>query len=276
MGMKTIIVATDFSPVAHNAALYAADMAKEINASLLLFHAYQIPVALAEVPVASISVEEMHQASSEQLQNLRASLQHVYGESLPISIEAVLGDTVEELKAKTEELKPFAVIMGSKDNLGMEKIFLGSTTLHAIKHLSYPVIAIPRGVSYKHISKMGLACDFRDVVNVTPVNVIKEIVGTFNAELHVLNIRDEEQDFDEAALESAYLETILESVKPKYHFLPESGFAEGIDQFAIKNQLDLVIVLPKKHPFWESLFHKSRSAALVKESHVPIMSIHES
>ena len=50
--MKTILVATDFSPAALNAANYAADMALAINADILLLHVYQIPVVYLEVPVA--------------------------------------------------------------------------------------------------------------------------------------------------------------------------------------------------------------------------------
>jgi hypothetical protein len=38
--MKTIILATDFSPAALNAANYAADLASSIKGDLLLLHSY--------------------------------------------------------------------------------------------------------------------------------------------------------------------------------------------------------------------------------------------
>ena len=43
--MKTIIVATDFSTAALNAAEYAADMALAIQADILLLHISEIPIA---------------------------------------------------------------------------------------------------------------------------------------------------------------------------------------------------------------------------------------
>jgi nucleotide-binding universal stress UspA family protein len=49
----------------------------------------------------------------------------------------------------------------------------------------------------------------------------------------------------------------------------------GIDEFAVKNNLDLVISIPKKHRLLDSLFQKSTSKKLVFESHVPVMCIHE-
>ncbi len=57
--MKTIIIPTDFSPVATNALHYAIDMAKKINASLLLLHVYQVPVSYSDVPIMLVSVEEL-------------------------------------------------------------------------------------------------------------------------------------------------------------------------------------------------------------------------
>jgi nucleotide-binding universal stress UspA family protein len=57
--MKTIIIPTDFSPAAINAMNYAADMAIAINASLLLFHVYSVPISMTDVPVMLVSVEEL-------------------------------------------------------------------------------------------------------------------------------------------------------------------------------------------------------------------------
>ena len=65
--MKTIIVPTDYSPAATNAVNYAADMALAIKADLLLVHIYQLPVAVADVPLALISVEDMQKVEEEKM-----------------------------------------------------------------------------------------------------------------------------------------------------------------------------------------------------------------
>jgi len=41
--MKRILVPTDFSPAAENATAYAAQLARQIEASLVLLHVYQLP-----------------------------------------------------------------------------------------------------------------------------------------------------------------------------------------------------------------------------------------
>src|SRR6187402_1825308 len=75
--MKTIIVPTDFSPIATNAINFAADMATNINASLLLLHVYQVPVSMTDVPVVMISTEELKKSSESKLQELKDALTHI-------------------------------------------------------------------------------------------------------------------------------------------------------------------------------------------------------
>ena len=57
--MKTIIIPTDFSPIAANALHYGINMAQAIDASILLLHVYQVPITMTDVPIVLVSVEEL-------------------------------------------------------------------------------------------------------------------------------------------------------------------------------------------------------------------------
>lgn len=274
--MKTLIVPTDFSPVSLNAMNYAAEMAKSLEASMLLVNIFQVPVTFTEVPVAAVPVEEMRSSSEAKLNEMKKAAEHITSGAVKVYTEARMGDTIEELKDLCEAIQPLAIIMGTHGNSGLERLIMGSTTLTAIKHLTWPVIAIPPGTVFKNIRKIGLACDFRDVVNSTPVTDIKKIVKEMNADLHILNVDYNQQHFNQnTPLESAYLETMLEDVSPQYHFINKPDVVEGINEFADSNNLDLLMVVPKKHKLLESIFHKSSSAGLITHSHIPVLSIHE-
>lgn len=274
--MRTIIIPTDFSPVATNAMNYGVDMAKEIGASIILFHGYQVPVSMTEVPVLLVSVDELKKNAEDKLQALKEKVEHITSGKVKVYTEARLGNTVDELEEYCNHIKPFAVVMGSKGSSGLERVIFGSTTLTAIRHLSWPVIAIPPGTEYHSIKKVGFACDFRHVVENTPVNLIRDLVKTFNAELHVLNVDHKDKRFNEdTPQESLMLHTMLEDLNPNYHFIDHIDVEDGINQFAEQNNLDLVIAIPKKHKLLDGLFHKSSSKQLIFESHVPVMCIHE-
>ena len=67
MQMKTIVVPTDFSAISNNAIDYAVDLAKVTSCSILLFHAYQVPVSMTDVPIVLLSVEDLQKANESKM-----------------------------------------------------------------------------------------------------------------------------------------------------------------------------------------------------------------
>jgi len=275
--MKTIIIPTDFSPAADNAVNYGVDMALAIEGSVLLFHVYNIPIALGDVPVALLSVDELKNAAEANIAQLKKSLEHVTSGKIKIYTETRLGNVVDELEELTKKIRPFAVVMGTTGISAVERTLFGSNTLTAIKHLTCPVICVPKGKEYGNgVRKIGLACDFKEVVDTTPVAEIKEFVKEFHAQLFVLNVDyDNRQVTPDTPEQSALLHTALEEVHPEYHFITHKDIENGINEFAETHNLDLLIAIPKKHKLLEGLFRKSSTKQLVFESHVPVMCVHE-
>jgi len=275
--MKTIIVPTDFSPIATNAMNFAADMAVNINASLMLLHIYQVPVSMTDVPVVMVSVEELRKSSEAKLHEIKDALTRITSGKIKIYTEARLGDVSDELENVCKHIQPFAVIMGTRGTSGVERVLFGSTTLTAIRHLKWPVIVVPPGKEYgTGIKKIGFACDFDKVVESTPIQFIKKMVKEFGAELHVLNVDYESRRFKpETPEESLMLHTLLENLNPNYHFINHVDIEDGINEFVEENNIDLLITIPKKHKLLDSLFKQSSTKQLVTQSHVPVMCVHE-
>ena len=69
--MKLLIVPTDFSPVADNALKYAMDMALAMNTNIMLVNVYQLPISYSEVPLVTISLDELRKISENKLAELR-------------------------------------------------------------------------------------------------------------------------------------------------------------------------------------------------------------
>lgn len=277
--MKTLVVPTDFSSVSVNATNYAVDMAQAINAGIVLLHVYNVPVSFTDSPVSpvtTVSIEEMKRTSEERLEELKKNLVIATAGQIQVYTEARLGNTIEELGSICKSVQPLAIIMGSHGATGLERMIMGSNTLTAMRQLKCPVLVVPPGTTYHGIKKIGLACDFENVVQSTPVEYIKNIVKEFGADLYVLNVQDIDQDdLEEATMDTAYLDAMLEDVSPRYVQLTGKDVVESINSFAEHNNLDLVMIIPKKHRFIDSLLHKSKSKELITHAHIPIVSIHE-
>jgi nucleotide-binding universal stress UspA family protein len=275
--MKTIIAPTDFSPVSLNAVHYAADMATAVNASLTLLHVSQVPMAFSEVPYPSENLEELSKIAEKKIEQLKKEIAESKGEKLKIYTELRTGVIIAEIEDTCEKLQPYAVVMGTQGAGALERLFFGSNTLAATKKLEWPLVVVPREAKFKAIKKIGLACDLKKVVETSPVDVIKAIVKEFHSELHVIhvNMEGERRYGPEIIEESGMLQEMLDELHPRYHFLNNTDVDEGLSDFAERNQLDLLIVIPKKHTLISKLFHKSHTKQMVLHTHVPVMAVHE-
>lgn len=275
--MKTIVVPTDFSLAASNALNYATDMALAINASLMLLHVYQVPVSMSEVPAVLISADALKTSSEAKLKELKKAIEHITSGKIKIYTEVRAGIVIDEIEKLCERINPFAVVMGTTGTSNIERILFGSTALSAIRNLTRPVIVVPPGKEFgTGIKKIGFACDFRQVVETTPVHFISLVVKEFNAELHVLNVDYRHKEFrPETPEQSLLLHEMLKNLNPVYHFIEHEDIEDGINEFAEKNNLDLVIAIPKKQKLFEGIFKPSSTKQLVMQSHIPVMCIHE-
>jgi len=242
--MKTIIAPTDFSGVSLNAVNYAADMACVAGTSLSLLHVCNLPLTYRGVPVPGYNGEQVLIDTEEQLSKLKQKINTRTGGRLQINTVIRQGNIVQEIDGYCSEVNTYAVVMGAESAGGFERFLFGGRTLEAVKQLSWPLIVVPPDIKFSSIRQIGLACDFRDVVETIPVDEIKKLVNEFNATLHVLHVSNESGDSfsDETVEESEWLHEILGDIKPKYHFIKGLDVENEIIDFADKNMLDLLTV----------------------------------
>ncbi|QEC65792.1 universal stress protein [Panacibacter ginsenosidivorans] len=272
--MKTILVATDFSTAAANAAHYAAEMALAINADLFLLHVFQIPINYLEVP-AALNEAQMTLDPERSLAQLKEELTTKTKNKIPIESEIRTGIFFTELNAVCERINPYAVVMGSQGTTAATRLLLGGHTIYALKNLMWPLITVSPQATFSSIKNIGLACDFNKVTDTVPADEIKKLVEDFHAKLHVLNTGRQRTYNPEIVFESGTLRDLLKDIQADYHFIPGDDKDQAIIDFAEKNHIDFLIVLPKRHGLFDKLVHKSHSKQLVLHSHVPVMALHK-
>lgn len=273
--MKLIIAPTDFSAISDNAIRYATDMAQTIGANLMLVNIYQLPISFSEVPLVTISLDEIRKISEEKLKELKDNIQKITANKVKIYTESRLGEVGDEIEKLTNNLAPFAVVMGTRGTTGVGQFFMGSNTISVVSKVGAPVFVVPPGVRFKSLRKIGLATDLKEVVDHTPVSKIRELVQFFNAELHVLNVDYHQKHFTPSTPEETLnMDSLLAGMNPVYDFIENRDINEGLNDFAEKNDLDLIITLPKKHSLLERFFEKSTTRELIHETHIPVMCLH--
>lgn len=275
--MKTILVPVDFSTASLNAVDYAMHLAESVKATITLIYVCQVPVAYSEVPVSGQDFSNLMEDAKTKLTELRHELIRTWGNKLIINTEIREGYIVAEIKSISNELQTFAVVMGTSGSSAMERILFGSNTLQAITHISAPLIVVPPGVKFKNITRIGLACDMQNVAKSVHAAAISKLIHDFHAQLHILHINtDKSNQYTNAQISgSEELLEIFRDQKPEFHFINSENIEDAINDFTEKNNLDIIVLIPKKHGLLEGIFHKSHSKKIALLSHVPVMAVHE-
>lgn len=277
--MKTILVPTDFSDTAKNAADYAVALAGEIDATkIILYNAYQAPVSAdPSMPAVQLfDMDVLKKSSEDGLKNFARELQSRCGDKLVVETRSefqLLTSGIENL-CKKESID--LVVMGITGGSKVEEVLIGSNTISVAKHVHVPVIIVPHHAKYTSIKEVVLACDFKQVKETTPVAPIRQLLDLTKSKFFVLNIDDNNKNFTpDTPHENVVLHALFEGYNPQYHFINDKHFTEAINQFVDANEVDLIITIPKKHGWFEGLFKRSHTRQLAYHSHVPLMVIHE-
>lgn len=276
--MKSVVALTNFTPLSINAVNYAADVAALIHADLQIINVCELPIAFSEVPLPVYDIERMVKDAERQMADLKQNITYRLPNQINIETVVKQGDILAEVNRYCEEVQPYAVVMGSETATAFEQIMFGGKTVTAVHQLHWPVMVVPADAQFKGFKKIGLACDFKNVVDSIPAAEIKSMVHDFNAELHVVNVYPEKMGdtYNASNLaEAGLLQTMLQELNPTYHFVSDNDVEDGINDFADKNNLDMLIIIPKKHLLINKIFRHSHSKRMVLHMHVPVLTIHE-
>lgn len=263
--MKTIVVPTDFSPAAENALSFAAQLAKKINASILLLHVYQIPVSMNDMPVLTVSNDELKTNAEVALDRAKETLQKTVP-GVEITTDTRLGDVTDELDELCKTREVFAIVVGKHGMSGVERVIFGSTTLSVIRHCSMPIFAVPDKASY-HLANAALAVDLQHEATF-PEQKIGRLLEELQVNLHIIHVRNKnEEDVSDR------LRRVMPGLHPQYHMIDDDHFLHGIQAFIREHNIDLLITIPQKHSMMERLFYRTHTTELVQELDIPILSI---
>lgn len=267
---NTIVLATDFSPAAQNAADYAVHLAAHLNCSLHVLHTYIIPFAYTDSPVPLLNIDEMQKIAEDSMLAEMDRLKSVHA-SVPITHAILPGDLMECLAEVIADSKPDLIVMGTSGQ-GGKGFFWGSMAINALRDLSTAVLVIPQAVQWRNIAQICLAADYKQPPSITTLKQVQHWVEDLSAQLAVVYVSKSEAPNIQPP---AQFINELEAIPVHYHSLTGEQIEATVAAFAEQQQVDWLVVLPKKYGFFQNLFHSSRTKLLGQVSKIPILALHD-
>jgi nucleotide-binding universal stress UspA family protein len=271
--MKTIVVATDFSSTALNAAQYAACLTRQIPVSkLILYHSYYDIISKNIGFTDTQFYLQSQEDSMRRLNNLKRELGPLAADGLIIECIASISPIKEVVHSGFLDEDPTLIVMGMTVKSKLEKKITGSQVLIAAQHTTKALLIIPSNATYKKIKKIVYAWDMGDSEKTFPKKMFKDIMSIFKAELWVLNIDYNNRNFNENTInEQALMHRILDPEAVKYIYGHHRDAGRGIIEFADQQHADWIIIIPKKKSFPDSLFRKSTTRSVAFQIKIPLL-----
>ena len=270
--MNRILVPVDNGEASKNAVRYAARLASDLEKDIILINAYQVPISYTEVPLVTVSLDQIEEVSKELLEKYKKEIQSLSSNACKVYTESVYGDIEYEIKKTIEKTNPYIIVIGTAGRSGLGNFFLGSTSIKIIKETKTPVLVVPPTLEYKKFDNIGLTTDFQDVIENTSTRLINDFIRKFGAKLSVIHVDYERYHFTaNTPMETMHLDNLLTEMNPTYHYIENKYTIDGIIDCITKNQIDLLVVYPKKHTWFEQIFERSITRQIIHTSIQPVL-----
>jgi nucleotide-binding universal stress UspA family protein len=269
-----ILVPSDFSENAKKALSYAASFAKKFDAEIILFHTTHIPVIApgAPLPVYDKLVESAIENSNEALKTLWQEISQA-NQQTKVKFVVKIGLAGDEITAYAEEESCDLIIMGTAGASGIKKLW-GSIASGVVVNSKCPVIAVPFNyMGEPTISKIVLATDFKE--NATRAKFVAKIASAYKSDVMIFHVHADSQMIPtfEQAEAGLILENQLEGINHSYHFSEDDDVAASINEFAYRNEADLLVLYPSKKSFLEKLFGPAITNEIAQSATIPVLVI---
>lgn len=265
-----ILFPTDYSENACNAFQYACYLAEKMNATLTLFHVYQLPVLDSNLPMTT-STHRLEEVRVAQLNKLRDFVNNfkTHATVLPLDkielkYEVNTGDFLRSIVQMKQQNDFSFIVMGTKGATNSTVAEFGSNTTSVIEKSSIPVLAIPSEATYKGFENIALAEDF-DNSDKDAISFIKKIKELFGAHLSVLHIAEVEDNANPVRKQN-YNEIKYRSIRavPDSEISIIHGFDKvvALDEFIEENKVNLLAMVVRNQDEEED---RTAKKSLVKE-----------
>ena len=195
--MKSIICATDFSANAHVALKYASNLAEDLGAELVIYHAYHTygPLVSGSEYVVSLPITvDKGKVAQGKIAELAAEMKSIHPD---LTIHEVCEDVelVYGLQQYINEHPSHVVVMGNRGQNQPNEILFGNSVMDALQQLNCPVMAIHKNAYYKKPTKFVYAAELEEK-DIQVTKKLIELAELFWAKIYLAHF------FEEANMEA--------------------------------------------------------------------------
>ena len=256
--MTRILLPTDFSENALTAIRYALTLYKDLKCTFFLLNSYMPPVYHTEYLMGSPAQiglgDIVQQNSQDNLEALKNTLEKEFNNPLhTFIIHSALNVLSNEITRTVEAEQIDIIVMGTQGASGAKEILLGTNTVHVIKNAKCPVLAIPSGFEYEAPEQILFPNDFEVWLDKNSSDQLLKITHSHISQVNVMHVYTGDELNTTQQKNKEQLAKVL-SESGFFHEVPSNEVIAAINEFQIKQKINLLVMIQNKHTFFERLF----------------------
>lgn len=283
--MKTILVPTDFSLSAENAARYALNLAKNMKLHIKLCHSIMVP---AEVPFAvnvSMPMLALDSLKDDADTKIQTAVQRLAAlDDMLVSSEnfhplitcnTIVG-TVTEMVRQLAKNKDIAfVVLGRSAANGIGHFLAGSTSRELIETVAVPTLLVAADADFFPIKKIAFATDLGHG-DISAIAALASFAENLGAEIVLVHINDQSTDVEMISRSKvdSFLDVVNRVVrydKIQYQSISEANVDDGLEWLVKFGQIELLAMVHKRHNIIYRLLFGSHTHRLRKRVQIPLL-----
>ena len=274
--MKTILVPTDFSLSAKNAARYAMHLGKQMRANIKLCNAVYVPF---EVPVTAPELEydaiEQLKGTAEKMMALDQL--ETSNDSFHPFVEYVakIGAVTEVVANLTKNHDISLVVIGISGAGAMGEYFVGSTSREMVEAASLPILLVPKQAAFSMLNKIAYATDLSKQ-DISVIHVLSGFARILDVEIlivHIANHALETKDLHRKQKDEFLIEVTnkVNYHKIYYQDILDHDIDNGLAWLAQNRQIQILAMVHRKHEFLHNIFEGSHTQKLRRRIEIPLL-----
>jgi hypothetical protein len=226
----------------------------------------------AEDPLAFSSINFSFSDTEEKLkEEMNWAVSHYPG--LKITYRLTFGTPLHSAKELLSTYTIDFLIVGAPESQG-EFWGWNDEFVDIINDIPIPVLIIPKTVRYQTLTHIGFASDYAAMLTDAQLAFIKRIMDSIPAQLHIIHVNVPGKKNEEQRLKHrTVLETALAAYKPVYASIENADVVATIINYIRNFSIQMLIVIPRKHGIWYSVFNQRYSKRLTRINHLPILTL---
>lgn len=270
--MKTILIATDFSSASRVASLYGVQLAKALNANIILFNAYKVSHPLPALTV-DISRYDIMMQTDKKLMDEADFLDAKRSLIEIMCDEGVAEDAIINI---ANEKKIDFIIAGMKGSGKTFKKIFGTTSVSLAKNTNIPLLLIPENAEYKSPGTIVFASDLGQNTDLHAIEELTGMLQCFKSKLFIVTVlKNKNKEWFEVLNTPQTLKKAVEASDTAFEYPVDINITHALNSFIEKHDADILVMMPHRHEWLERIFRKSETKDMIFHTHVPLLILPE-